>query len=96
MNNAPFSVSCNNSAPSIKKLPKICTIKETAQLFGLAEHFIRQLVLSGEIVAVRAGTKCLVNIDRLTDYLNTTKITAHTGAEDDSVSGITPIPVNFR
>lgn len=46
------------------------TIKETARETGLAEHYIRQLCKSGQIVAVQAGKKYLVNLDRLIEFLN--------------------------
>lgn len=50
--------------------PKMATIKETAKLFGLPEHFVRTLCKERKIVAVQAGNKWLCNVDRLTDYLN--------------------------
>lgn len=92
MSNATIAVDCKK----LKAIPHMETIKKTAQLFGLAEHFVRQLVLSGEIVAVKAGCKYLVNVDRLAEYLNTSRVTAQTGAAEEAVNGITPIPVNFR
>ena len=52
------------------KLPKMRTIKQTAQETGLHEHFIRQLVKQNKIVYVRAGNKSLVNLDSLINYLN--------------------------
>lgn len=76
------------------KIPHMETIKNTAKLFGLAEHFIRQKVLSGEIVAVKAGSKYLVNVDKLAEYLNT-----HTeGADKQDTrtgNGILPIPADL-
>lgn len=75
-------------------IPHMETIKNTAKMLGLAEHFIRKKVLSGEIVAVKAGCKYLVNVDKLIEYLNT-----HTeGAEQESHSeahGVKPIPVKL-
>lgn len=52
------------------KIPTMLTIRETAALFKLPVHFIREKVNSGEIVAVRAGNKYLVNVERFADYLN--------------------------
>ena len=52
------------------KIPRMETIKATAKLTGLPEHFIRQKVISGEIVSVKAGCKYLVNVDKLIEYLN--------------------------
>ncbi|WP_079988125.1 helix-turn-helix domain-containing protein [Anaerotruncus rubiinfantis] len=57
------------------EIPRMVTIKEAAKATGLAEHHVRQLVLSGRVVAVKAGKKYLVNLDRLIEYLNT----AHVG-----------------
>lgn len=56
------------------QIPTMATIKETAEMFGLAVHRVREMVNSGEIVAVRAGSKFLVNVDRLAEYLNTNTI----------------------
>lgn len=91
--NPNFSVNCKNTAPATQKIPRMLTIKATAQEFGLAEHFIRQLVIKGEVVAVRAGCKYLVNVDRLAEYLNTNTLREEqAGAEED----IYPIPANYR
>lgn len=79
---------------SSKPVPHMATIKATAKLFGLPEHFIRQLVLSGKVVAVKAGCKYLVNTDRLTEFLNTSKIEDHPN-ENEVKKGITPIPANL-
>ncbi|MDD7278613.1 MAG: helix-turn-helix domain-containing protein [Oscillospiraceae bacterium] len=79
---------------NINNIPHMETIKNTAKMFGLAEHFIRHLVKSGEIVSVKAGCKYLVNVDKLAEYLNT-----HTeGAEQEAPAeahGIKPIPVKL-
>ena len=52
------------------KIPRMMTIKETAQLFNLPEYFVRRKALDGEIVTIRAGRKILVNVDKLAEYLN--------------------------
>ncbi len=56
------------------RIPRMRTIKETAELFGLPVNFVRQKVLSGEVVAVRAGRRFLVNIDKLAEYLDSNTI----------------------
>ena len=56
------------------RIPRMRTIKETAELFGLPVHFVRQKVNNGEIVAVRAGRRFLVNVDKLAEYLNSNTI----------------------
>ena len=38
----------------IGNIPQMETIKNTAKLFGLPEHFVRQKVVQGESVAVKA------------------------------------------
>ena len=52
-------------------IPRMATIAQTAKETGLAEYHIRQLCINREITAVRSGSKWLVNLDRLADYLNT-------------------------
>ena len=64
------------------RIPRMRTIKETAELFGLPVHFVRQKVNDGEIVAVRAGRRFLVNIDKFAEYLDTCTISQ--GSEADS------------
>ena len=56
------------------QVPHMESIRKTAEIFGLPVHFIRQKVNSGEIVAVRAGRRFLVNVDKLAEYLNTSTI----------------------
>lgn len=57
-------------------VPRMATIKEAAKIFSLSEHYIRQLVISGTIVASRTGNKYLVNVDKLIEYFNTNRITS--------------------
>lgn len=52
------------------KIPRMETIKKTSEMFGLPVHFVRDKVNNGEIVAVRAGKKYLVNVDKFAEYLN--------------------------
>ena len=59
------------------EIPRLATLKEAAGLTGLSYGFLRQKALRGEIVAVRAGRKFLINIDRLVDYLNGESISAY-------------------
>lgn len=58
----------------ILNIPRMETIKKTAELFGLPVHFVRSKVSSGEVVAVRAGKRFLVNVDKFAEYLNTSTI----------------------
>ena len=77
-------------------IPRMATIKNTAKLFGLPEHFIRQKAISGEIVSVKAGCKYLVNVDRFADYLNGhTEGQNATDSPETGSGGIHPIPINL-
>lgn len=75
-------------------VPHMETIKATSKLTGLPEHFIRQKVLNGEIVSVKAGSKYLVNVDKFIEYLNTSTVENEEN-ETASTNGITPVPVNL-
>ena len=66
-------------------------IRKTAELFGLPVHFVRTKVASGEVVAVRAGRKFLVNVDRFAEYLNNTTVQPESGADKDNPARVTPI-----
>lgn len=54
-----------------KPLPRMRTIKQTAQETGLAEYFVRQLVKQHKIKYVMTGRKALINLDKFIDFLNT-------------------------
>ena len=56
------------------KIPRMETIRRTAELFGLPVHFVRTKVSSGEVVAVRAGKRFLVNVDKFAEYLNSSTV----------------------
>ena len=73
------------------KIPHMETIKKTAKLFGLTEYFVRQKVLNGEIVAVKAGCKYLVNLDKFAEYLNSNTLQSDEPQESGHC-GIRPIP----
>ena len=70
------------------KPPRMESIKATAELFNLPVHFIRQKVSSGEIVAVRAGRRFLVNVDKLAEFLNSSRVMPE---KQQETIGITPI-----
>ena len=46
------------------------TIEQTAKMFGLPKNFIRQAVLDGRIVHVKAGKKHLINAQKVEEWLN--------------------------
>ena len=49
--------------------PTMLTIKEAAKQSGLAQHYLRQLCISGKIVFVRAGNKYLLASQRIIQLL---------------------------
>jgi len=51
--------------------PKMLTIEQTAKAFNLPKNFIRQAVLDGRIVHVKAGKKHLINVQKVEEWLNT-------------------------
>lgn len=73
-------------------IPRMETIKKTAELFGLPVHFVRCKVSSGEVVAVRAGRRFLVNVDKFAEYLNSSTIQPeNSGNEHGLAARILPI-----
>ena len=53
------------------KVPRMETITKTAEISSLPIHVVRAMVANGDVVAVRAGRKFLVNMDSLSAFLNT-------------------------
>lgn len=51
-------------------VPRMLTIQQAAEETGLSYGCIRRWCLEKRIVFVRSGTKYLINLDRLKDYLN--------------------------
>lgn len=72
------------------KVPQLETIKRTAELLGLPEYFVRTKVNNGEVVAITAGKKKLVNIEKFIEYLNSA--TVEPASPKPNKHGITPIP----
>ncbi len=52
-------------------IPTMKTLKEAAQITGLSYDHLRKLCLQDKIVYVRAGSKFLINMEKLVDFLNT-------------------------
>ena len=74
------------------KIPRMESIRRTADILGLPVHFVRAKVLSGEVVAVRAGRRFLVNVDKLVEYLNTNVLTPATDTTEATKGGrVSPI-----
>ena len=53
------------------QIPKMLTIEETAKTFNLPKNFVRQAVLDGRIIHVKAGKKFLINAHKVEEWLNT-------------------------
>lgn len=51
-------------------LPRMRTIREAARETGIPEHAMRVLVKEGRIVYIKVGSKALINLDKLVEYLN--------------------------
>ena len=56
--------------PEDTKVPTMVTLKEAAARTGMSYDFVRKLCLRGHIVHIRAGSKILVNLEKLTEFLN--------------------------
>lgn len=68
------------------QIPRMETIKKTAELFRLPVHFVRCKVSSGEVVAVRAGRRFLVNVDKFAEYLNSSTIQPESGGSENGLA----------
>lgn len=96
MSNTDFAVDCKPEIQRSGSLPRMETIKNTAKLFGLPEHLVRQKVLSGEVVAISAGRRYLVNVDKFAEYLNSNTISTPKDQEESTeYTAIRPIPVKL-
>ena len=51
-------------------LPRMRTIREAAREVGIPEHALRVLVKEGRIVYIKVGSKALINMERLAEFLN--------------------------
>lgn len=55
---------------NLNKIPQMLRITDIAEMYGLPVHFVRTLVNSGEVVAVRVGNKILVNAEKFSEFLD--------------------------
>ena len=82
----------NNIQTNIS-IPEMLGVKEIAQRFGIAQHYARQLALSGAVKAVRVGRgKILINAQSVAEFFDSSYIT------DDEPApgvGIAPIPAKL-
>lgn len=54
----------------MEKIPTMKSISECSEIVRLAKYHVRRLVLQGKVKYVRSGSKYLVNVDSLIEYLN--------------------------
>ena len=74
----------------IDEVPDMATIKDTAEIFKLPEYFVRQLVKSGKVIAIKSGRKIFVNVGKFAELLNTNVVNADEDQNELSF-GIKPI-----
>lgn len=71
------------------KIPQMLTITQTVEALegtGITRHFIRQLCLDNKICYIKAGSKYLINFDKLIDYLNGENTEKNTARADERSS----------
>ena len=61
----------------------IAEIKAADPKTAVTEHFLRRIIVSGELQSIRSGNKYLIDMDRLEDYLSR----ECEATEEDSSSG---------
>lgn len=52
------------------KIPTMLTLAEASKQTGLSYDYLRKLCLSGQIIHIRAGSKYLINLEKLIQFLN--------------------------
>ena len=50
--------------------PLFMSIKDASTVTGLSQKYLRQHIISGEIPHICVGTKYMINMTVLTDWLN--------------------------
>ena len=70
--------------------PVMLTVNQTAEAFGIAKHYARQLALTGRVKAIRAGNKILINAASVAEFFNTSTLN-----DDEQTEYIKPIPAKI-
>lgn len=60
----------NTSYRTVEELPLMLDVKEVAKILGIGKNLAYSLVNSGEIKALRVGTKIRVPKQSLVDYIS--------------------------
>ena len=55
------------------KIPTMLSIPDTAKRTGLSKTYIRKLCWDRKISYVKSGSKYLVNLEKLVEFLNTSQ-----------------------
>ena len=63
-------------------LPRMATLKQASDETGLSYHCLRQLCLENKVVSIRSGKKFLVNMTKLSNFLNGEKQDAEGGLNE--------------
>ncbi len=54
----------------VNMVPEMVTIKEASRRTGLSYSLLRNMCLQDKIIYIRAGSKYLINFEKLCEYLN--------------------------
>lgn len=77
----------------MEKIPTMKSIIECSEIVGLAKYHVRQLVLQGKVKYVRSGSKYLVNVDSLIDYLNKGEAQTETMEQNKNINKIRKVGI---
>ncbi len=74
--------------PAAVKVPKMASVAEVSEMFGVSQYFVRKLASSGKIKAVRISGRILVNVDKFTEFLNNSTLCDEEPDEPQTIGGI--------
>lgn len=74
--------------PAGVKVPKMASVAEVSEMFGVSQYFVRKLASSGKIKAVRISGRILVNVDKFTEFLNNSTLCDEEPEEPQTIGGI--------
>ena len=77
----------------MEKIPTMKSISECSEIVGLAKYHVRRLVLQGKVKYVRSGSKYLVNVDSLVEYLNNGEAQVETEELTENASKIRKVGI---
>lgn len=77
-----------DARPAGVKVPKMASVAEVSEMFGVSQYFVRKLASSGKIKAVRISGRILVNVDKFTEFLNNSTLCDEEPDEPQTIGGI--------